>query len=330
MAESDFGRLELLADPNAVGQARAWLKARLTDWSADGIATVQLLVSELVTNAILHTSDVVEVTAERAGSGITVEVADHNPSKPVVKRYERDAATGRGLHLVDALADEWGVRGDAGHKSVWFRVIDGAPRRPTVPGGEAADRPELESLPGHHDRPAGALPGPADGPEVSVCLSGLPVAVYLAAEEHHDALVREFGLLLRSSADGADPGGEETGEARRVPARLLELATGLVQQFGVGNEQRREQVEAARRAGQPTVDVIMMFPSTAANQVLAVADQLDEVDEFCRRAKLLTPPSAPTVKRFRRWYTDEVVRQIHGLPPSRWSFSDDLGDVSRP
>jgi anti-sigma regulatory factor (Ser/Thr protein kinase) len=327
VAESDSGRLELLADPYAVGQARAWLKSRLADWSADGIATVQLLVSELVTNAILHTSDVVEVTVTRVGSGITVEVADRNPSKPVVKRYEQDAATGRGLHLVDALADEWGVRGDAGHKSVWFRVIDGAPRRPSAPGNETADRPELESLPGHHNRAAAALPGPADGPEVSVCLSGLPVAVYLAAEEHHDALVREFGLLLRSSGDGADPGSEDPGaEDPKVPARLLELARRLVQQFGVGNEQRREQVEAARRAGRSTVDVIMMFPSTAANQVLAVADQLDEVDEFCRRAKLLTPPSAPTVKRFRRWYTDEVVRQIHGLPPSRWSFSDDLGE----
>jgi anti-sigma regulatory factor (Ser/Thr protein kinase) len=314
MAELGAGRLELLADPNAVSQARAWLKARLGDWSPDGVATVQLLVSELVTNAILHTADVVEVIAERAGSLITVEVADRNPSKPVVKRYERDAATGRGLHLVEALADAWGVRGDDTHKSVWFRVIDGAPSRRTVPSADETSSGEADSWsdPGHRlaHSPAAAPPGVAGGPAVSVCLSGLPVAVYLEVEEHHDALVRELGMLLRSHDDAAEP---KTGD------RLIELAARLVDQFGVGNEQRRSQVEAARQAGQETVDVVMLFPSGAHAQVSKIADELDEIDEYCDRGELLTPPSTATVKRFRRWYTDEIVRQLQGLTPTPWS-----------
>jgi anti-sigma regulatory factor (Ser/Thr protein kinase) len=310
MGASSASRLELLADPDAVGQARAWLTARLGGWSADGVATVQLLVSELVTNAILHTADVVEVTAELAGSLVTVEVADSNPSRPVVKQYERDAATGRGLHLVEALADAWGVRGDDTHKSVWFRVIDGAPSRRTVPGtGDADDGETLSPWSRASDEPAAAPPGVAGGPEVSIRLIGLPVEVYLAAEEHHDALVREFGMLRGSSRDR--PG-------RAVPDRLLELAGRLVGQFGVGNEQRRAQVEAARSAGQETVDVVMLFPSGAQDQVVQIADELDEVDEFCRQAHLLTPPSTEALKRFRRWYTDEIVRQLQGEPPTPW------------
>jgi anti-sigma regulatory factor (Ser/Thr protein kinase) len=312
VSESGASRLELVADPDAVGQARAWLRSRLEGWSADGVATVQLLVSELVTNAILHTADVVEVTAELAGSGITVEVADSNPSKPVVKQYERDAATGRGLHLVEALADAWGVRGDDSHKWVWFRVVDGAPSRRTVPGtGEMADRQVRGSWSGSGDEPAPAPPGVEGGPDVSVRLIGLPVEVYLAAEEHHDALVRELGMLLASGREGS--GSDE-------PARLLELAGRLVGQFGAGNEQRRAQVEAARLAGEQTVDVVMLFPSGAQDQVMQIADELDEVDEFCRRAQLLTPPSTEDLKRFRRWYTDEIVRQLAGETPTPWPW----------
>jgi anti-sigma regulatory factor (Ser/Thr protein kinase) len=308
MSDPDTDRLELLADPNAVRQARAWLKARLDDWSPDGVATVQLLVSELVTNAILHTDDVVEVTAERNGAGITVEVSDRSPTKPVVKRYEQDAATGRGLHLVEALADAWGVRGDDARKSVWFRVVDGTPHS-ALATGATADWPALDSVSGSDDQLAVAR-GVSRGAEVRVCLRGLPVAVYLAAEEHHDALMREFGMLLRSHADRADA---------NVTARLLELAEVLAKQFGVGNELRRAQVETARRAGVPTVDVEMLFPVGGAEQVVTVADQLDEVDGYCEEGQLLTPPSSASVKRFRRWYTEEVVRQLEGRQPTPWT-----------
>jgi anti-sigma regulatory factor (Ser/Thr protein kinase) len=142
LAESNVERLELSADPSAAAKARAWLRARLSDWSSDGVEAVQLLVSELVTNAVLHTNDPVEVTAVRSGSRVTVEVTDRNPSKPVLKTYGRDAATGRGLRLVESLADEWGVRGDENRKAVWFRVVDGAPSPAAAgPRRRARERP---------------------------------------------------------------------------------------------------------------------------------------------------------------------------------------------
>ncbi|HEX3824696.1 MAG TPA: ATP-binding protein [Mycobacteriales bacterium] len=311
MAESESGRLELLADPSAAGRARAWLKARLPDWSPDGIETVQLLASELVTNAILHTNDVVEVSAQITANGITVEVTDRNPTKPIVKTYGAEAATGRGLRLVEALSDAWGVRGDGRRKAVWFRVLDGVPRQASTASADDlldAFDDDDDAWPAI-DGPAAAPPGSAGGPQMTVCLSALPVAVYLAAEEHHDALMREFALLLRAR------------RSTKVSPRLMELAASLAEQFGVGNEQRRAQVEAARRSGQRTVDVVMLFPAGSQDRVLAVAAALNEVDAFCARGDLLTPPSTPVVKRFRRWYTDEVVRQISGLASRSWSYS---------
>jgi hypothetical protein len=145
-----------------------------------------------------------------------------------------------------------------------------------------------------------------------VCLRALPVGVYLAAEEHHDALMREFALLI---------GGDL--ERSATPSRLMELVAALVKQFGTGNDQRRAQVEAARRSGQRAVDVAMLFQAGAQRAVSAVADQLDEVDEFCERGLLLTAASTPAVKRFRRWYTDEVVRQLDGQSPRPWPYGID-------
>jgi anti-sigma regulatory factor (Ser/Thr protein kinase) len=311
MAESDTGRLELLADPSAVGRARAWLTSRLNDWSPDAVATVQLLVSELVTNAILHTDDLVEVTAQLVGSRLTVEVADRSPSKPVVKTYGRNAATGRGLHLVEALADSWGVRGDDNCKAVWFRVVDHASTQRVNPADdEVPATRDSEAWPDRPDLGGSPNARTAAGTEVTVCLDGLPVAVYLAAEEHHDALMREFALLLQSAAS-PDPG---------VPARLMELAAGLVEQFGTTNERRRAQVEAAKNSGHLTVDLVMTFPVSAQHSVLVVADHLDEVDAFCEQGVLLTPPASPSITQFRRWYSEEVARQLQGHQPSRWPY----------
>jgi anti-sigma regulatory factor (Ser/Thr protein kinase) len=311
MAESESDRLELVADPSAVGRARAWLSSRLEDWSPDAVATVQLLVSELVTNAILHSGDVVEVTAQRSGSEVTVEVSDRNPSKPIVKTYGKEAATGRGLHLVEALAEAWGVRGSDTRKAVWFRVVDHPSQQPaTASVVVAASMRESDALPGHPEATLASAPRTSQGSGLTVCLDGLPVSVYLAAEEHHDALMREFALLLLS-ASAPDPG---------VPPRLMGLAASLVKAFGTTNERRRAQVETARKSGELTVDLMMTFPPRAQHTVIVVADNLDEVDEFCEQGVLLTPPSSPAVKQFRHWYSKEIARQLQGQPPGRWPY----------
>jgi anti-sigma regulatory factor (Ser/Thr protein kinase) len=114
------------ADPACVATARAWMRTRCL---AEGVApnvseSVRLLVSEVVTNAITHTDSrhiAVRVLIDPAFVEVAVDDADPRPPRP---RQAGPADTGgRGLTLVEVLADSWGTRLVPGGKSVWFRVL---------------------------------------------------------------------------------------------------------------------------------------------------------------------------------------------------------------
>jgi anti-sigma regulatory factor (Ser/Thr protein kinase) len=82
-----------------------------------------LLVSELVTNAIRHGRPPLTVRAEHNDGSLTVGVEDASSTVPVpVEDTSWDASGGRGLHLVEALADGWGVTPNGHGKRVWFRL----------------------------------------------------------------------------------------------------------------------------------------------------------------------------------------------------------------
>jgi anti-sigma regulatory factor (Ser/Thr protein kinase) len=81
-----------------------------------------LLLSELVTNAVVHAGTDVEVRLTSNEGVLRVEVSDGNPRLPAARRPSALAGTGRGLHLVQALASSWGVVPVAGGKMVWFEV----------------------------------------------------------------------------------------------------------------------------------------------------------------------------------------------------------------
>jgi anti-sigma regulatory factor (Ser/Thr protein kinase) len=83
-----------------------------------------LVTSELVTNAILHARTDVGLVLRLNGPSIVLEVTDSSPV-PVPPPHipNPDDTSGRGLYLVDVLADEWGVRSEhGGGKTVWIRV----------------------------------------------------------------------------------------------------------------------------------------------------------------------------------------------------------------
>lgn len=74
---------------------------------------VLLVVSELVTNALMHTEGVVRVTVHREAAAVTVEVWDSSPEVvPHAVTLPASRPGGRGLHIVAAIADEWGYRPD--------------------------------------------------------------------------------------------------------------------------------------------------------------------------------------------------------------------------
>ncbi|MFD4725599.1 ATP-binding protein [Streptomyces seoulensis] len=135
--------LEIRPDPEEVGRARKWARSRLAGL---GIAadeplaeTLILLVSELVTNAVVHTGrpallrlslpsgppapPVPPAGAEPAPSvTVRLEVADASSRAPVPRCAGREATGGRGLALVDCLADRWGWSPEGAGKSIWCEL----------------------------------------------------------------------------------------------------------------------------------------------------------------------------------------------------------------
>lgn len=112
------------ADLRAVPEARRALRELLTHWGRPGRSEIaELLTSELVTNALIHTDDDAVLTATVSPGGLRVEVRDFTGRRPRPRQPDTgDGTHGRGLVLVESLADEWGVSPHAVGKSVWFAL----------------------------------------------------------------------------------------------------------------------------------------------------------------------------------------------------------------
>jgi anti-sigma regulatory factor (Ser/Thr protein kinase) len=112
------------ADLRAVPEARRALRELLGQWERTARSDVaELLTSELVTNAIVHTDHDAVLTATVGPRGLRVEVRDFVARRPRLRVPVADDGTnGRGLFLVQSLADAWGVRAHGVGKAVWFEL----------------------------------------------------------------------------------------------------------------------------------------------------------------------------------------------------------------
>jgi two-component sensor histidine kinase len=86
---------------------------------------IAVMVSELATNSVKHASSAFSISVDRSAEEIRVEVSDSGAGWPMMQAPGPDQPSGRGLRIVDALADEWGVRHAGGGKTVWFRIGTG-------------------------------------------------------------------------------------------------------------------------------------------------------------------------------------------------------------
>ncbi|KEF03560.1 MULTISPECIES: ATP-binding protein [Streptomyces] len=131
----DPARRTFPAAPESVGRVRGFVDRTLTLWGVDGRADdVRLCVSELATNAVTHGTVpghgfTVTVTAE--DDAVCIEVGDPSPRRLRLRNPTNGDTVGRGLQLLGALSDEWGVteHGMVG-KTVWSRFkITPAPKK---------------------------------------------------------------------------------------------------------------------------------------------------------------------------------------------------------
>lgn len=210
--------------PQAPSSARTLVRAALADWAAFGLPGADRLtgrladdalvvVSELVTNAVVHAGTDVELSCrlEPGGGALVVEVADHHPSRAprdTEPSYEAPEH-GRGLRLVAALSESWGVTYRRGAKTVWARLTGGADVENRAEGVEAGDAPEGDE---GCEVGEGDARGRRDGDEIrpfggrDVLARGLKVAESLApepppAERDRDWLNRGALSFLAEASD---------------------------------------------------------------------------------------------------------------------------------
>lgn len=139
-AERRF-RFELAAHPGSPAQARRLTRARLTGWSVceDTCDTAALVISELVTNAIVHTaSDIVVCELHDGDDLVRIAVRDEGcaPGEPHPSPQRPEEEHGRGLLLVEALCHAWGAQEHGPGLLVWAdlsRKADAVPRDPAEP-----------------------------------------------------------------------------------------------------------------------------------------------------------------------------------------------------
>lgn len=114
-------------EPSSARACRRFLVATLDSWHADQFADdAVLLVSELVTNSVLHAGTEIRVEVALRDEVLRVEVSDGNPMLPAVKHYSLLSGTGRGMALVAGTAAKWDAEAlPGGGKRVWFE-LDGA------------------------------------------------------------------------------------------------------------------------------------------------------------------------------------------------------------
>jgi anti-sigma regulatory factor (Ser/Thr protein kinase) len=118
--------------------ARAFLRSALETWNLDGFGEItELLVTELVANVVTHVGTPMTLRVAHSPSTMRVEIDDASSEVPVVRHPDAADEHGRGVLLVDQLADAWGVEPRVDGKTVWFeldvstatREVHGRPHR---------------------------------------------------------------------------------------------------------------------------------------------------------------------------------------------------------
>ncbi|HWC39318.1 MAG TPA: SpoIIE family protein phosphatase, partial [Acidimicrobiales bacterium] len=295
-------------------QARREVAAALAGTALSHLTDdAELVVSELVGNALLHGAPPVRLSIDVGADRVRLGVFDGSATPPGRNNTGEAAMTGRGLMVVDALTVSRGVERQGSGKQVWAELSGGTP-------GNAG------ALPGASPSPDDLLEAWAepDMPEdlVEVDLGEVSTSLLLAAKIHTDNLIREFSLALV---------GAESGASARVPEELARLIATVTTEFADLRRELKEQALAAQARGDERTHLRLSLTPRALRNGERYLEALDEADAYCRAGRLLSLEMPPQHKVFRRWYVGELTRQVQrsleGLPPDApRTFEDRLLD----
>lgn len=291
----------LVSGPEAVPYARRWVADALDVTElAELVPDAELVVSELVTNALLHAGSPVTLRVTTERDSVRIEVGDGSRRAPLRALARPEAMTGRGLSLVAALSREWGVEpSPGGGKVVWCELaLVGAPD--PVPADDDFD---VDALLAEWDDV-----DPDAEPRYTIELGDVPTDLLLGAKAHVDNIVREFTLAATGAA---------SGHGAAIPPHLASLIEDVVSGFADARQAiKRQAIDAATR-GDPRTTLTLSLPVSAADAGERYLAALDEADTYARAARLLTLETPPQHQVFRRWYVESLVAQLRAAAAGR-------------
>ncbi len=302
MTGSLAASLVLEADLRNVRKARVLVREQLAAAGLEDLVdSAELAVTEVVTNAFVHTGTTVEVRLHCLDHAVRVEVDDGSPHLPVRRRYATTAGTGRGLTLVDEVVTRWGTQRRSSGKTIWFEI------------GETGDV-EADADPGTYD---GDAQGSASA-HVAVTLRRVPLLMHLAWQEHAATLLREH--LLRTI--------EQEPEALARHADASDAMTMLADQLPVPRLNEADPDALMADAVEPGVsasEVLLLFPPATIANFAVLDDLLARAVAEARAGLLLRPPTQPEIEEMREWLCGEVRRQAAGTGmPTPWVARTDV------
>jgi anti-sigma regulatory factor (Ser/Thr protein kinase) len=298
--------LVLPASPPSVKLARTWVSRVLEEIGRDDLVdAAQLGVSELVTNALIHSEPPLSVRVRGTVDHPRIEVVDSSPVPPSrvsVAPEPEDVdefnmtTFGRGLDLVAMMSARWGsdLAHDGRGKSVWFEPIDQARSEMHV-DGEIFD----------FDPRDGDGPAPSEEPRIDIDLLGVPATLFGELRRYHFEVRRELRLLAMTAPDD------------------YPLAIRCTEVFDQADRERRSasgisQLDQAIADRTERVDLRYSVPATAPRTMAMIRDLLDEVYRVFAREHLLALRPPPTLQQLQVWYFSEFERQAAGEEPLRW------------
>ncbi|WP_309646935.1 SpoIIE family protein phosphatase [Nocardioides sp.] len=282
-------------DGASVGLARRLVRSLLRETSMETATDdAELVVSELVTNALVHAGGEIHLTLALDGSGLRVEVADDSAHPPVRRDYSTSSGTGRGLHLIESLVTRWSTFRLGRGKVVWVEMED--PR----------------GLPFAGARAPFPVPEPAAEDVALVELRNVPLLMHAAWQEHASALLREY-LLVQLDDDPTIL--ERHAQASDAMNLLHEQVP--VPDLGADPD------AVMSSALEPHVSIASMTLRVPGRSVahFAVLDELvRDALQLAASLQLLVPPTQPEVRAMSHWLCREVVQQSGtGRAPQAWS-----------
>jgi anti-sigma regulatory factor (Ser/Thr protein kinase) len=299
--------LVLPASPPSVRLARSWVSQVMAEIGRDDLVdAAQLGVSELVTNALIHSQPPMSVRVRGTIDHPRIEVVDSSPVPPQRTPVapepqnvdEHNLVTyGRGLDLVAMMSRRWGsdLAHDGRSKSVWFE-----------PSGQVHMETDLEGEIYDFDLEFADGPEVSELPRIPLFLLGVPARLFGEMRRYHFEVRRELRLLAMTAPDD------------------YPLATAITEVFVQADRERRASSGIARldqaiSDGLESVDLEYGVPASTPATMARIRDLLDEVYDALSREHLLALRPPDVLVDLQTWYFSQFERQGNGEAPQRWT-----------